>query len=146
MKKEKKSIGVGIGSSSILVIFVILCLTTFSALSLVSANADLKLTMRTNSAITDCYNADSLAEEKIESIAKFISLDDENDIIASNLESIGVFVESIDNNTNYSFNIKIDDIKTLYVKLDENLSPIIWNVLVEDMADLDDMPLGNLLG
>ena len=146
MKKEKKSIGVGIGSSSILVIFVILCLTTFSALSLVSANADLKLTMRTNSAITDFYNADSLAEEKIESIAKFISLDDENDIIASNLESIGVFVESIDNNTNYSFNIKIDDIKTLYVKLDENLSPIIWNVLVEDMADLDDMPLGNLLG
>ena len=146
MKKEKKSIGVGIGSSSILVIFVILCLTTFSALSLVSANADLKLTMRTNSAITDCYNADSLDEEKIESIAKFISLDDENDIIASNLESIGVFVESIDNNTNYSFNIKIDDIKTLYVKLDENLSPIIWNVLVEDMADLDDMPLGNLLG
>ncbi len=36
----------GIGSSSILVIFVILCLVSFAALSIVSANADYKLSTK----------------------------------------------------------------------------------------------------
>ena len=43
MKKEKRSFGLSIGSSSILMVFVVLCLTTFATLSLVSANADYKL-------------------------------------------------------------------------------------------------------
>lgn len=61
----RRSIGasIGVGGSSILVIFVLLCLTTFATLSLVSANADLKLTQKTAAAATEYYAADARAEE-----------------------------------------------------------------------------------
>lgn len=45
--KNKHQLPIGIGISSILSIFVILCLLTFAVLSLVSANADYKLVKKT---------------------------------------------------------------------------------------------------
>lgn len=55
--------GLNVGGASILVIFVLLCLTTFATLSMVSANADLKLTQRTAQAAREYYEADARAEE-----------------------------------------------------------------------------------
>lgn len=52
----------GIGSSSILVIFVILCLVSFAALSIVSANADYKLSKKVLERTTAYYNASNQAE------------------------------------------------------------------------------------
>ena len=43
---KNKRYGVNIGSSSILVIFVIVCLVCFAALSIVSANSDYRLTQK----------------------------------------------------------------------------------------------------
>ena len=40
---RKKQFGMNIGSASILLVFVILCLVSFAVLSIVSANADSKL-------------------------------------------------------------------------------------------------------
>ena len=54
-----------IGFSSILVIFVMLSLTTFTVLTLVSANADYKLSKRVAERTTDYYSADTRAEEKL---------------------------------------------------------------------------------
>ena len=45
-KKSGLSFSSGIGSSSLLVIFVILCLVSFATLSIVSANADYKLSKK----------------------------------------------------------------------------------------------------
>lgn len=56
---------VGIGGPSIIMIFVILCLTTLGSLSLVTANADWKLTKKSADALTAYYKADSQAEEII---------------------------------------------------------------------------------
>lgn len=53
----------GIGASSVLMIFVVLFLTTFGLLSLVSAQADLRLTRRTAAAAEAYYRADAKAEE-----------------------------------------------------------------------------------
>lgn len=53
--------GIGAGSASILVILVVLCLTTFATLSLVSARADLRLSRRTAQTLTDYYAADYTA-------------------------------------------------------------------------------------
>lgn len=63
MRKKNAGTGVSVGGSSILVIFVLLCLTTFATLSLVSANADLKLTSKTALATSEYYVADARAEE-----------------------------------------------------------------------------------
>ena len=48
MKRTQGNRGFGsMGASSVLMIFVVLCLTTFGVLSLVSAKADLRLTDKT---------------------------------------------------------------------------------------------------
>jgi hypothetical protein len=60
---KSKNVGLSVGTSSILVIFVLLCLTTFATLSMVSAGADYKLTERAAQAVSDYYAADTSAEE-----------------------------------------------------------------------------------
>lgn len=59
----KRNAAVSVGGSSILVVFILLCLTTFATLSLVSANADKKLTDKTAQAVEEYYTADAKAEE-----------------------------------------------------------------------------------
>jgi hypothetical protein len=60
---RKLKMSIGIGGPSIIMIFVVLCLTTLAALSLMTANADWKLTKKAAKATTDYYKADSKAEE-----------------------------------------------------------------------------------
>jgi hypothetical protein len=66
---KSKNVGLSVGTSSILVIFVLLCLTTFATLSMVSANADYKLTERAAEAVSDYYAADTIAEEMLAGIS-----------------------------------------------------------------------------
>lgn len=75
MKKSKKDIsaGMNVGSSSILVTFVLLCLVTFAALSFVSANADYELTVQTAERIKAYYSSDNLAEVNLANIDSLLS-------------------------------------------------------------------------
>lgn len=57
MSGRRKTGGVFIGVSSLLVIFIVLCLTTFAALSLMSANADLKMARRAAQTVSEYYAA-----------------------------------------------------------------------------------------
>lgn len=59
------STGLGIGSSSILMIFILLCLTTFAVLSLTTASADKRLTDKASQAVLEYYAADVKAEERL---------------------------------------------------------------------------------
>lgn len=59
------SFSTGIGSSSILVIFVILCLISFATLSIVSANADYKLSSKVLDRTTAYYEAEGKAESML---------------------------------------------------------------------------------
>ncbi len=61
--KEKQRLSIGTGVSSILMIFVVLCLTTFGVLSFSSANADLNLTKKNGKQIEAYYAADGKAQE-----------------------------------------------------------------------------------
>ena len=70
MKKEKHSFGLSIGSSSILMVFVVLCLTTFATLSLVSANADYKLSRKTADAAY--YALDAAGERMLSDLADLL--------------------------------------------------------------------------
>jgi hypothetical protein len=60
--KRKIQMGVSIGGPTIIMIFVVLCLTTLGTLSLVTANADLKLSEKTAIKTISYYEADSLGE------------------------------------------------------------------------------------
>ena len=64
VKKKKRSFGISIGSSSIL-----LCLTTFATLSLGSANADYRLSRKTADAAAAYYALDAAGEELLSDLA-----------------------------------------------------------------------------
>lgn len=59
---KKNSVGVGIGTTSIIMVFVVLCLTVFGVLALISVDGDYKLTKKTSKSIINFYKADSEAE------------------------------------------------------------------------------------
>ena len=58
-----------IGSASIVMVFVAVCLTAFSSLSLVSAKADLKLSEKTAQAVNAYYEADAKAARDVNAAA-----------------------------------------------------------------------------
>lgn len=60
--KTKRVTGVNVGGASILVIFVLLCLTTFATLSLISANADYALSQKAAQSVSEYYGASAEAE------------------------------------------------------------------------------------
>lgn len=86
-KKSNLSFTSGIGSSSILVIFVILCLVSFATLSIVSANADYKLSKKVLDRTTAYYEAVHEAEMDLAQLNKTLfslyeSCDTEEDYFA----------------------------------------------------------------
>lgn len=66
--KSKSEFHLSVGTSSILMIFVVLCLTTFGVLSFVTANSDYKLSRKNADAVTAYYQADSKADELLKTI------------------------------------------------------------------------------
>ena len=65
MAKKKSAFGVNIGSSSLLLIFVVLCLVSFAALSIVSSNADFKLGQKVMDRTERYYEVSNQAQEAI---------------------------------------------------------------------------------
>ena len=62
---KKRQFGMNIGSASILLVFVILCLVSFAVLSIVSANADSRLSTRVLERTTAYYDACNQAEQSL---------------------------------------------------------------------------------
>lgn len=67
MEKQRFSF-VGTGSAFLLVIFTVLCLVTFAALSLVSATTDQKLATATEATTTAYYAASNQANRRLASL------------------------------------------------------------------------------
>lgn len=69
---KKNSFSFHVGSSSLLLIFIVLSLVSFSVLSLSSAVADKKMTDKMESKTTSYYEACNQAEEKIETLNLYL--------------------------------------------------------------------------
>ncbi len=63
--KTKDSVPFGTGISSLLMIFVVLCLTVFGVLAYMTARADDRLTQRSAQMVQAYYTADAKAEEAL---------------------------------------------------------------------------------
>lgn len=72
--QQKRIFNMGTGVSSILMVFAMLCITTFGVLSLVSANADYKLTKKSEAAANAYYSADKHAAEMLSELDSLISV------------------------------------------------------------------------
>lgn len=109
-KKSGPEFHVNVGSSSILLIFVILCLISFATLSIVSANADAKLSRRVAERTTAYYEACNQAQADIASM---------DDTLAA------VYADSFDEEEYFmavgrkkTYAVTISDLQTLSVTLD----------------------------
>ena len=104
-----------IGGSSILVIFVLLCITTFATLAMVSASASFRLATQVAQAADDFFAAESLAEEKLAEISGILRSSNGHSFHAQ-LEDLGVMYQ--DGVITYS--VRVNDSLRLDVKLQVN--------------------------
>jgi len=73
-KQYKRSHGVNAGSVSVIMIFTVLCLAVFAILTMVSANAELKLAQKYSDSVTKYYAADETASQFVAEIKNTPSL------------------------------------------------------------------------
>lgn len=100
MDKKRLPIPVPVGGSALLVIFAVLCLTTFAMMALATAQADRRLTAASADAVCAYYRADTQAEK---TLAK----------IRGGEVPSGVSVSG----TVYSYTVKISGTQSLRVKV-----------------------------
>lgn len=134
---KKKNFGVNIGSASILLIFVILCLVSFAVLSIVSANADNKLTQKVLDRTTAYYEACNNAE------ASLAAVDDTLRNVYSSSADADSYFQMVGHSKSYA--IPISDLQTLQVTIEilyptQDDDPFYhitsWQVITEDAGDV----------
>lgn len=139
---KEKNYGVNIGSSSILLIFVLLCLVSFAALSIVSANADAKLNNKVVERTTHYYNASNEAQQSIAEIDQTLqslyeSGISEEDYFAAVGHSISYIIPITDTQ---SLNVKLE-ITYPSQKNDTFYAITSWNIITADTMSFDETEL-----
>lgn len=118
---KRKYPTINIGSSSMLVVFIILCLITFSVLSVASANNDRKYSEKIANRTTAYYKASNKAEELLSQIDDKLKqiYEQYNAYYLSQVPDVLTSIDGIDtsNFPSVSFSIPINDTQTLSVSL-----------------------------
>lgn len=108
--KKGPAFGLNIGSSSILLIFLILCLVSFATLSIVSAHADSKLSRKVLDRTTGYYEACNEAEIALANIDSTLST-----VYRESADSKAYF-EAVGHHKSYA--IPISELQTLHVTIE----------------------------
>lgn len=120
MNKEKKTDGFpNIGLSSLLIIFLILCMTTFALLALSSAKSDDTLSQKLAAHRTDYYAASSKAEEILAQIDTALAQDHTSIISKTEftIENTTISINEDDDSSVLSFSVPLENSQALSVKL-----------------------------
>lgn len=131
----------GIGGSLILVIFIILTITVFSVLTLVSAQNELSTVKKSESMISAYYAAEKAAAEKCGQIYAIMSSNDDFAKKFSDLAEIEAQADLIENDGTITFITEIDGIRSLKTVLkaeNGNLTIIAQQIIPESSVDIDD--------
>lgn len=107
---KKNNFSFHIGSSSLLLIFIVLSLVSFSVLSLSSAIADRKMTDKMEEKTTAYYNACNQAEEKLETLDTYL-----RKLYLSGVDKEEYYATAKEST---SFAINVSDSQTLEVDVD----------------------------
>ena len=116
--KKKKTFHIGTGITSLLMIFVILCLTTFGILSYTSANAEVALTKKNADYVEAYYNAYSKGSVVLADIDRIIfDIPQQEDIntyyqyVEENIQSLyfdGCVIEVIRDSKDMLIEVSVD--------------------------------------
>lgn len=115
MQNERKSSGINIGSASIIMVFSVLCLTVFAVLSLITANSEYKLAVKSTDVIKNYYAADNAATEKL-AVLKDTFDDGDFAAVQTKATELGIICESAGEDVTLSFEEKVTDTQALSVK------------------------------
>lgn len=153
-RSRNHSGGISIGMVSILMIFVVLCLTTFATLSFVSARADLKLSRKASNSISEYYAADTAAEQYLAELSTQISSADSSWQQDLSLSDVALTSAVEENNAVFSYSVPVNDKKNLVVKVScpltpegipsDELSVLSWQVQTTSDDTLQEDPVLNL--
>ncbi len=126
---RKTKVSMGIGLSTLMMIFTVLCLTIFATLSFLQAKRNLKETDRIVNSSVEYYAADYKASIIYDYLKD--NLSDESYLKTNNIE----FKNNI-----YSYSIKINDALSLDVELaleNETLTVLKWQEVINIDGDYD---------
>ena len=162
MKQQKASF-INIGFSSIVMVFIMICLVTFATLSVLTAHSDYRLSQKVADKTTAYYVADAVAreamaaiDEKLYTIYCLASTADEYYDSIESLELLkelpsgvsDITIELTDTLPFITYQVPVSDVQTLHVSLKINypqtgsecFSTILrWQtVTVNEPADSDD--------
>ncbi|MDD3570936.1 MAG: hypothetical protein PHY44_07545 [Lachnospiraceae bacterium] len=148
MKGKLKAMGLPIGGPSILMAFILLCLTIFACISFMAANRDYKLSQKTAESLTQYYVADNKAEEILAEIDDSLKNNEEIESIESNLKDYKTIITKEGNVMNISYAVAVKDEMELAVsaKFTEGKVEILgWKVVnnrvIEDTPTFLDLPV-----
>lgn len=149
-ERRQAKVGLGIGTASILMVFVILTLVTFAVLSLSSARADYELGSKTMEHAKDYYQAENAAEKKLADIDEILHSSQDQSSVMKVLAKIDGF-QSENGQTFINFKEKINSKQYLdiviEIKLDKEKNSLTyekkkWETVVSgDWTIDDDLPV-----
>ncbi len=129
MTESKRSKGIHIGTSSILVIFILLALVTFASLSFISARSDYLLSCKMAKRTTDYYASDTKAAYYLANIEGILSkqyrlYDNETDYINALhdmfADNDAFTIDTTVSPAIISYTMAISDTQNLYAELAVN--------------------------
>ncbi len=118
VSRHKKS--AGIGGALILIIFIILTITVFSVLTLVSSQNELVTVKKSAEIATDYYNAEKEAAVRFSEIKAALSNVTDNEEISRICSEKGASTNITPQGTEVSFKISIDDNRSLLTVINVN--------------------------
>ena len=142
----RNSQGIHVGSTSILMVFSVLCLTIFAVLSFATTNYERKLSEKTAAAVLNFYAADSHAEEILAEIQGILNSNPEPgqlDNLQAKFIQNDLFISSTADLKNFSFayQVPIDQQQVLNISANAKNGIIIvnsWNIISTGNWSADD--------
>lgn len=129
-----------IGSSSLIVVFIVLCMAVFTAITFITAKNEEKLTQQTTQFLSKYYLANENVSRTLDDLQKM--LDDGNE--SSSLMTYDKYAVSVNDDSIVEFEVSVDDNLTIKVKAEINQnrklnikSSVLYN-LKTDMLIEDD--------
>ncbi len=124
-RRALKSRGTGLGGTLILMVFVVVCLAVFSALSFVTARADLALSEKNTAALEAYYTADAAAQAKLARIDECLlqaakkggNYRQNAAELLTQLPDLVYQAGAGSEGDRVAFEIKVDEVRVLYVEL-----------------------------
>ena len=138
---NRAEMGAHIGSASIVMIFAVLCLTVFAALSFETANYEYRLAHKTADAAGAYYRADSIAEETYAQICTVLEQTKDWESRKAKLAAMQVQIEQTGAQVRLRYRVPIDDTQALEAVLlweEDVLSVARWNVVAAASWEYDE--------